>query len=99
MGILRYVLAMIVVISHSPFLDKIPKLIHGNGGLAVAGFFVISGFYMSLIAEKYQLQHKNFITLKNFYLSRIFRIYPVYYLCLFITLILYSFKYIQLPHS
>lgn len=98
MGILRVLLAIVVVISHSP-ITNIPKPLGGNGGLAVCAFFIISGFYMSLIVEKYQLHILSISSLKNFYFSRFLRIFPIYYLCLLLTLILYTLHAIPLVHS
>lgn len=88
MGILRYFLALVVVFGHaSPDLSRVTiNLMNGDGGIAVQSFFIISGFYMALIAEKYHLQELNFATLKNFYLSRFFRIYPLYFIVLCLTL-------------
>lgn len=98
MGFLRYFLAMIVVMSHAPFTAA-PRPLAGNGGLAVCAFFVISGFYMSLIVEKYQLHSLSYSSLKNFYVSRILRIYPVYFVCLIIVLLLHHYNVIALVHS
>jgi len=95
MGILRYFLALVVVSSHIPVVFLKP--LDGNGGLAVQAFFVISGFYMSLIVEKYQLSSFRFAQVKNFYLSRALRIFPLYYVCLFITLGLALYNIIPPP--
>ncbi len=91
MGLLRYFLALVVIFCHAG-QNNMLKPLEGNGGLAVQAFFVISGFYMALIFEKYQLESSSFLRIKNFYLSRLLRIYPIYYLSLALMLVLYHFK-------
>jgi len=53
-----------------------------NGELGVDFFFVLSGFLIIylLIIERYST---NKINIKNFYIRRILRIFPLYYFCLF----------------
>jgi len=82
MGLLRFFLAYVVLLAHCPE-GLLPKIFHSS--LAVQCFFTISGFYMQLlVSEKYKNQNpKQFY--KNFYLSRIFRIFPIYLLTLLIT--------------
>ncbi len=60
-------------------------LFDGNFGVNV--FFVISGFLITtlLIAEE---QKNGTISLKNFYIRRIFRIFPAYYFVLFVYFLL-----------
>lgn len=98
MGIYRLLLAMTVIFSHLPPAWGGITLLGNNGGLAVACFFVISGFYMSLIADKYQLRQPSFARCYHFYKSRILRIYPVYYLVMMMTMIAYSTNIIDLVH-
>jgi peptidoglycan/LPS O-acetylase OafA/YrhL len=50
------------------------------GIIAVAGFFIISGFVILMATEKH--------TLKGFVGSRLIRIYPAYWLCLALTVVL-----------
>ena len=56
-----------------------------GGVLAVQIFFVISGFYMFLILDSERVSYRNFI------FSRIFRIFPLYYLTLFVSLLCGAF--------
>jgi len=65
---------------------------------AVDIFFVLSGFLITylLFVEK---EKTNTINLKKFYLRRIFRIWPIYYLITFITLILVYFDVVPKPDS
>jgi len=84
MGILRFFLAYVVLVSHCPD-GLLTRIFHP--ALAVQCFFTISGFYMQLlISEKYNKQSP-FYFCKDFYLSRIFRIFPVYLLILTITFV------------
>jgi peptidoglycan/LPS O-acetylase OafA/YrhL len=82
MGLVRFLLALSVVIAH---LDKIPfgyRLIPGD--LAVQCFFIISGFYMSLVlGRKYLLNRQG---IQRFYLNRFLKLMPTYWIVLAITL-------------
>jgi peptidoglycan/LPS O-acetylase OafA/YrhL len=75
MGSLRFLLAFAVVVMHlKPFGDTILL----DGQAAVQGFYMISGFYMALVlSEKYASK-----PVSVFYISRLARIFPVYYLVL-----------------
>lgn len=81
MGCLRFLLAMSVVIQHSGFHYKIIA-----AESAVFAFFIISGFYMSLVLnEKYSLLWDG---TRRFYLNRILRLFPTYYVgCVFALVI------------
>ncbi|MEK6628840.1 MAG: acyltransferase [Bdellovibrionota bacterium] len=84
MGLLRYLLAIAVVIDHSGGI-RYSTLITGT--LPVQAFFLISGFYMSMIlAEKYN-SFSLFIT------NRLLRLLPVYWIFLF--LISVTAKYVD----
>jgi peptidoglycan/LPS O-acetylase OafA/YrhL len=78
MGILRLLLAFVVVISHTP--DLASSFIIG-GDRAVSVFFIVSGFYMALIlSEKYT--HANGTNLGLFYSNRALRILPLLWIVL-----------------
>ena len=83
MGILRLLLAISVVISHSTPVFGF-KLVGGE--VAVQTFYIISGFYMAMVlTEKYyDKSYKLFIT------NRLLRLYPAYWTILLIS-ILFSF--------
>lgn len=83
---LRFLAAFLVVLHHSesmklkndlPYLGEI-SLFH-NGTLAVNFFFVLSGFLITyfLLKEK---RKTSSINIKHFYLKRVLRIFPLYFL-------------------
>lgn len=76
MGILRTLLAIIVVFAHSPYGS-----IFVGGQLAVQMFYVISGF---LIAHVLQT-NPAYLDIKRFYTNRALRIYPIYLITLALT--------------
>ncbi|MBI5858469.1 MAG: acyltransferase [Sphingobacteriales bacterium] len=79
---LRGLAILLVVIYHNfGFIEKYFFF----GWLGVDLFFVLSGFLITNILLK-ELGSKNY--LKNFYVRRILRIFPLYYLCLILFLIL-----------
>lgn len=76
MGILRLIFALSVLINHS--LDNGSFIF--PAGPSVFSFFIISGFYMALILDgKYK-------STLHFYINRTLRIFPIYWLMLFLTL-------------
>jgi len=82
MGIIRLLLAASVLSIHFN-----PSAGFSNFGevLAVNAFFIISGFYMSLIInEKYNLKHNSYWT---FLTNRFLRIYPIYWIILILTIL------------
>lgn len=83
MGLLRYLLAVAVVVAHSAPIAGLPLL---GGGLAVKLFFLVSGFYMGLIlSEKYQSLPGG---VGLFYSNRFLRIFPVFWLVLAVEMAL-----------
>ncbi len=78
MGLLRIYLALCVVAAHAG-VSLLPWPMHDSVD-AVQIFFIISGFYMALISEKYK-------TAIEFYASRFLRIFIPYYVILGIVLI------------
>ncbi len=90
---IRAIASLIVVIWHTDQFSRLFNLskigFHTNGmdGNAVDMFFVLSGFLITflLLVEKEKTKS---IHLKNFYLRRILRIWPLYYLSVIISIIL-----------
>ena len=69
LGLLRTLLAISVVLNHT---QGVPGFKCVNGGLAVEGFFIISGFYMFLILDR------GYSSPGSFYLNRFLRLFPIY---------------------
>ena len=78
MGILRILLALAVIVAHCGLIWKFQPV---GGPIAVETFFILSGFYMSLILnEKYKTaSYRLFIT------NRFLRLYPLYWSVLIAT--------------
>lgn len=82
MGILRILLAIAVVIAHSEFFFGF-KFTGGN--VAVQAFYIISGFYMSLVLnEKYAFVQKSYFL---FISNRFLRLFPIYWIVLILTVL------------
>lgn len=85
MGVLRFILALAVVASHSWRILPFPIV---PGSVAVQAFYIISGFYMALIlTDKYLTKPHSY---KLFITNRILRIYPIYFFILVLTLLVYA---------
>lgn len=93
---IRGIAVLFVLLSHFSF----HKFIHENvglsyiylnlfdGGTGVNIFFVLSGFLITLLLLR-EYEKNDRISLKNFYIRRALRIYPIYVLFLFIATLLY----------
>lgn len=79
MGVIRFLLAMTVVVDH---YGGVLGYQMGSGSVAVEAFFIISGFYMALV-----LQDRYAGRLKLFYTNRYLRLFPSYFAILLLTLI------------
>jgi len=80
MGVLRLILAITVVIAHSKSIFGIRLT---GGIVAVEAFFIISGFYMTMILDKKYIG-KGSYTL--FLSNRFLRLYPMYWIVLLLTI-------------
>ncbi len=80
MGIVRFVLAMVVLIGHTR-----PSAFLIGGDVAVELFFAISGFLISYILRM-QPAYKD---KKKFFVNRALRIYPIYFVVAIATLLLW----------
>ncbi|MEN9907212.1 MAG: hypothetical protein RLZZ540_353 [Bacteroidota bacterium] len=86
---LRGIAALAVVLGHVELIKQAFQFenMYGGGGpfflylgsLAVTFFFVLSGFLITFLLLK-EKDSKGTIGIKNFYLRRMFRIWPVYYM-------------------
>lgn len=80
MGLIRVLLAVCVIIGHTATRGFYTI----DGSIAVEAFYIISGFYMSMILnEKYvgKGSYKLFIT------NRFLRLYPIYYAVIILSLV------------
>ena len=77
LGALRYVLAMMVAGSH-----LWSNLLWWHGAYAVFGFYLISGYLMSLVINEVYVSHHGLI---RYALNRFLRIYPIYLVVLFVS--------------
>jgi len=106
---LRFIMAMVVVLSHSDFGKAVQKVVPGdflkhlvwaaiNGGFAVSVFFVLSGFLITYLMFEEQQATSNF-SIRNFYVRRILRIWPVYYASLLFSFVIYPVIKAQIGHA
>lgn len=92
MGVLRFLLAMSVIIAHtSPIFGST----YVGGIIAVKSFYIISGFYMSLILNEKYIEKSG--SYKLFITNRFLKIYPIYWVVLLITIGFYGFTYFDNP--
>jgi peptidoglycan/LPS O-acetylase OafA/YrhL len=75
MGLVRVALAMAVLLGHLP----VASFKFMGGGLAVQGFFIVSGFYMALVLDG---KYKN---VGLFYSNRLLRLAPTYFVMMAIA--------------
>jgi peptidoglycan/LPS O-acetylase OafA/YrhL len=81
MGLLRFLLALAVVITHS---DSIFGFRLVGGLVAVKAFYIISGFYMTLILNEKYIGVNN--SYKLFISNRFLRLFPIYWTVLILTI-------------
>ena len=79
-GYLRFILATIVLLSHTGLSPEWGNL----GATSVTIFYMLSGFVITNILNKFSLKKERIIL--TFYIDRVLRIFPLY----IISLILYS---------
>lgn len=82
MGLIRFILAISVVIAHSDAIFGVSLV---GGMVAVLAFYIISGFYMALILNEKYIGANN--SYRLFITSRMLRLYPVYWTVLLLTII------------
>lgn len=68
MGLLRFLLALCVVVHHTPKAG----ISFMSGGIAVQAFYIVSGYFIAMVLSgKYR-------SLRTFYVNRALRLYPIY---------------------
>jgi peptidoglycan/LPS O-acetylase OafA/YrhL len=90
---LRFIAAFLVLMHHCETIKSKNGLanlewlgLFRNGGNAVTFFFVLSGFLITYLLLK-ESSKTGTIRIKNFYLKRILRIWPLYFLLVFIGVV------------
>jgi peptidoglycan/LPS O-acetylase OafA/YrhL len=81
---LRAIAILLVVTAH-PAYKHVWPVFHGTSGVSL--FFVLSGFLITTLCLREQDTRAGF-SLTNFYIRRVFRIYPLYFLVLAFYVIL-----------
>jgi peptidoglycan/LPS O-acetylase OafA/YrhL len=81
MGLIRFILAVSVVAAHAGAIFGLHLV---GGRVAVQSFYVISGFYMSLVLNEKYLDKKN--SYRLFIGNRFLRLFPVYWTVLLCVL-------------
>ncbi|MCX5815293.1 MAG: acyltransferase [Proteobacteria bacterium] len=87
MGFLRIILALAIVVAHS---GSFFGLKFTGGIVSVELFYMISGFYMTLILNRKYIGKENYML---FLSNRFLRIYPMYWVILGMTLIISTLSY------
>ncbi len=103
---LRFIAAFLVIISHgqqSLFKlniyngNVLPILEHG-GENGVEFFFVLSGFLITYLLLK-EINKTGTISIKQFYIRRVFRIWPLYFFIILLGIILLELLYPLIYHK
>lgn len=96
---LRFLAAFLVVLHHAETIRlkyALPNFQHiglfKNGDNAVTFFFVLSGFLITYLLLKEHSRTQT-ISIKNFYVKRVLRIWPLYFLLMIIGTILVPFAF------
>lgn len=97
---MRAIAALSVLVSHIEVFKRnrdidnlwgtVPFFKETGGHIGVVLFFVLSGFLISILLLKEKEKHAN-ISLKTFYMRRIFRVWPLYYFIIIISYLLTDF--------
>jgi peptidoglycan/LPS O-acetylase OafA/YrhL len=96
---LRFFAAFLVVLHHAETIRKKYELpnfqdigLFRNGDNAVTFFFVLSGFLITYLLLK-ENKRTNTISIKNFYIKRVLRIWPLYFLLVIIGTLIVPFVF------
>lgn len=94
---LRAIAAVTVVVGHIELIKnkyQITNILENSrnwGGLAVMLFFVLSGFLITTLLLR-QKESTSKINLKNFYWKRILRIWPLYFIILISSALIFNYS-------
>ncbi len=102
---LRFFAASLVVLHHAEQIRYKNGLFNlkeyslfNNGGIAVTFFFVLSGFLISYLLLK-ELDQSKTISINKFYIRRILRIWPLYFLLVVIGTLIIPFFFEFIGYS
>ncbi|WP_201360527.1 acyltransferase family protein [Dictyobacter formicarum] len=100
LGVVSFHLNLRAYIAHvwSPFLDNFGAMISSLALIGETGvllFFLLSGFLLFLPYAKAMLFDSDWPSWQRFYIRRIFRIFPGYYVALFLMLLYLSPEYLR----
>jgi peptidoglycan/LPS O-acetylase OafA/YrhL len=104
---LRFIAAFLVVMHHSETIKRKNGIVNfewlglfRNGGNAVTFFFVLSGFLITYLLLK-ERDKMGSINVKKFYFKRILRIWPLYFMLVFIGTIglPLAFKFLNVSYE
>ncbi len=90
MGVLRFLLAIAVVIAHA---DPVFGYYIADGRFAVQMFYMVSGFYMALVWNERYSKSDNAV--RSFYLNRFLRVYPQYAIVLVLSIVVSSYAWVM----
>lgn len=97
---LRFLAFFYVFLQHIPISQHSPfAFLNHSGTTGVRFFFVLSGFLISYILL-YEKQHYGTINIRNFFVRRILRIWPLFYaMILFAFVTPIALRFLNLPSS
>ncbi len=100
LGVIMFHLDLITKDMHawSPSIGPIATAMAMAGGSGVTLFFVLSGFLLFMPYAKALLFGESWPSTRKFYFRRAWRIFPAYYLALFLMIALLSPQYLQPDH-
>jgi len=80
----------IPAITQDPLYNFFKVSLFGNGFLGVNFFFVLSGFLITYLLIKEKMEN-HFINIRNFWMRRVLRIWPLYFVCVFYGFVIFPF--------